>query len=439
MVYAPPPDVLPLTGFALIAILATVLGVWAWRKDIDRDPPTPPAGAPPRRLTAAALALFIAVANVPMAFLILKELHYRTHILSRIWACLLIAWLADWLIGRGRRSSAVVGYALVSIFLFGGVWGGLERQNYFASLWIDHRTELTSIIDAVPTIPAGQQVLLVVPRHVRWMATEAEYLAKAWLSLLYEDAAIAARVHVAVPARNTGCRTEAGGLRCWGETMTACQGEGPCAGPLLPYATTVVLEYDSKRGTYARAPQFAGSGSPVLTRAEPAQHRLRESVLIPAESTPWARHLLKLGLEDDRPRFSDGSLAQIPQGHAIVPGPITPIAAATLGVTERVSDVRGSIDRITVQGKATNTAPTGAEITVEGWGLVNGRCPSAVVVTTNGRPVALTTTFLEGCRWRALVRADGLPAGKYVIGALVGIEGDIRPIDGQRELTIAPS
>jgi hypothetical protein len=118
-------------------------------------------------------------------------------------------------------------------------------------------------------------------------------------------------------------------------------------------------------------------------------------------------------------------------------------------VTEHVADVRGSVDRITVQGQAVTTASPAAELIVEGWGLVDENCPSAVVITADGKPVAVTTMFLDhagqegsrrpqkGCGWRAVLRAQRLSAGRHVIGAVVPVEGGVSAIGGRRNLMIA--
>jgi hypothetical protein len=230
----------------------------------------------------AAMAL---VANAAYAGLQLAEIHYRTHILSRVWASLAVAVLAGWAVQRWPRFRA--GFLLVPVLFVGfGVWGGLERQDLWVSTWRLHQKELLSIVTTAPALAPGTGLILRSPPTPElYLATEADYLAQSWLILLYDTPTIHALRMAS--HRGTGCRAGAEGLDCWHEGQAECFAAGTCAPDRFPYETLVMLDFDNRTGTWRLVsdapgdPLLGGSGA-ALTRYRPAE-RILERPLTPRQ------------------------------------------------------------------------------------------------------------------------------------------------------------
>src|ERR1700694_1225566 len=161
---------------------------------------------------AILFATMALAANAAYAFVWFSELHYRTHILSRVWASMAIGILAGWAGMRlpGLRWAAT---AVVTAFVFFGTWGGIERQDFFLASWRGHQRELASILDAAPSLRPGTAVILRSTKTSgRYLATEADYLTKHWLRLLYNEPKLRAmRLN---PQRGSGCSQTLDGMDC---------------------------------------------------------------------------------------------------------------------------------------------------------------------------------------------------------------------------------
>lgn len=406
--FAPPEPVLPAALMVSLAAVGALLALWVWHRD-RRQAPLGQHAAAGTVQTAVTLAVLLAVANVPSTLLQMSAIHYRTHLLSRVWASLLVTLGAGLLLRRGGRAPRVAAYALVGTFVLGGVWGGLERQAYYFSTWLDHRREVASIVAASPRLRPDTQLLMVVPPHQRYLAMEAWYLSVVWAGLLYDDPAVADRITHVSPARGTGCRVEAAGLRCWAEGHAACAPTGPCDGRLLPNRQVLMLE-EEPDGTVERPaalPDFflnderaADLGSAAPMPATPALEEIRRRLLI-EPTTPWAKYLARR-----RP---------------------VPAAAAD----GRPAEVHGGVDRCSVGGVAVTAVKSGAEVTVEGWALAGHASPAAVMLTVDGRLVAATAAFFDrpdvaaalhetaAAGWRLTLPTAGLAAGKHVVAVTV--------------------
>jgi len=224
----------------------------------DRQEPYERAGR--ATLLTGMFAGMALAANAAYAGLQMAEIHYRTHIVSRIWASLAVAVLLGWASERWHRLRA--GFLLVPVCFVGfGVWGGLERQDLWVSTWRLHQKELLSIVTSAPALTPGTGIILRSgPTPELYLATEADYLACSWLVLLYDDPAIHG-LRLA-PDRGTGCRATPEGLDCWGEGQTECFAAGTCEGVNFPYGTLVILDFDDRNGTWGlvQNPQ----GDPLL-------------------------------------------------------------------------------------------------------------------------------------------------------------------------------
>ena len=78
-------------------------------------------------------------ANAAYAFVWFSEIHYRTHILSRVWASMAIGILAGWVAaaGRGQGRACRPGLrwaaaAVVTAFVFFGTWGESSARISFS-------------------------------------------------------------------------------------------------------------------------------------------------------------------------------------------------------------------------------------------------------------------------------------------------------------------
>jgi hypothetical protein len=201
----------------------------------------------PRSIHLAVLLAAMALAkNVAYAFVWFSEIHYRTHIMSRLWASMAIGILAGWLGVRGLRWAAS---AIVTAFVFFGTWGGIERQDFFLASWRGHQRELASILDAAPSLRPGTAVILrSTATSGRYLAMEAGYLTKRWLRLLYNDPQL--RTMRLNPERGSGCKSTAGGIDCWLEGEAMCFANKACEPTRFQFEDLVVMDYDSSSATW---------------------------------------------------------------------------------------------------------------------------------------------------------------------------------------------
>jgi hypothetical protein len=280
--YPRPPAAIPLWAMGLAAGVAAA---WFAFRARHAQNPDWPERATRILLLAGIFAAMALAANAAYAGLQMAEIHYRTHILSRTWASLAIAVLAGWAVQQWPRFRA--GFLIVPVLFVGfGVWGGLERQDLWVSTWRLHKKELLSIVTTAPALTPGTGIILrSPPTPDLYLATEADYLAQSWLILLYDDPAIHA-LRVA-PDRGSGCRATPEGLECWHEQQAECFDAGTCAADRFPYETLVILDFDSRRGTWrlVSSPQgdpLLGGSAAALAGYRPAG-RIVERPLTPRQ------------------------------------------------------------------------------------------------------------------------------------------------------------
>lgn len=248
--YERPGAVIPWGWMAAGSLLAAALFLLRARTKVD--------DAAPDDDRSLGLAAFFAAAalaaNAAYAMVWFSEFHYRTHILSRVWASAAIGLLAGWAWTRGSQPRAAapqgampqagaaraVAWAAVTAFVFFGAWGGFERQDYFLAMWQQQQRELASIVDAAPSLRHGTAVILrSSSTSGRFLATEADYLTAHWLRLLYGEPKL--RALRLDPERGASCRPSSAGLDCLNETGNH---------DLFRFEELVVMDYDPRSGTY---------------------------------------------------------------------------------------------------------------------------------------------------------------------------------------------
>ncbi|HEX7589676.1 MAG TPA: hypothetical protein VF362_01720, partial [Demequinaceae bacterium] len=223
---------------------------------------------PRRRYVAGVLVLMIVATHAAFSGVQLAEVRYRTHLVTRLLASILVAMAADSLASRLRAPRLAL--ALPAVFVGLGVAGGLERQDTYLATWRRQRTELASILEAAPALdPKATLVLSLAPDPGGFQATRVPYLAASWASLLWDDPSIARRTVVALPRWGSDCRPVAAGLSCAG---------GPGSG-VHSWDRLVVLRFDPASFQYRLVREFPESGGAyrpyALIRPEPLSARAR--------------------------------------------------------------------------------------------------------------------------------------------------------------------
>jgi len=149
----------PLLG-AVAAALGVSLALWRFRhycRGAGEDS-TPP----PRRLAAIIAWAFVAMVVVNTATVNLGlDYFVRSHFVSRGWASVGLAMLLA-SVAHIRRWKIAAG-VVFAVFVFFGIWGGVERQGYLLGYAIHERRELTSLLEAVPGLAPPTRLVVIQP------------------------------------------------------------------------------------------------------------------------------------------------------------------------------------------------------------------------------------------------------------------------------------
>jgi hypothetical protein len=168
-----------------------------------------------------------------------------------VWVALLAAAGLAWLIEGGTAARLAVTASTATLVAL-GLRGGLERQDYYAGHWRRHRAELLSLRAAAARLTPDARVLLRVPPHEGFAATDAGYLARAWMVLLHGDPTLECRVVLWADGRPNRCEPAAGGLVCRGERSPDCVRREGTDADLVPVDRMVWIEYDPSARRFAR-------------------------------------------------------------------------------------------------------------------------------------------------------------------------------------------
>jgi hypothetical protein len=212
------------------------------------------------------VATHIAFSGVQLA-----EMRCRTHLVTRLFASILVALAAREIAVFARAPRLAL--ALPALFVGLGVAGGLERQDTYLATWRRQRAELISILRAVPALDReAKLVLSLTPDPGGFQATRVPYLASAWASLLWNDPSMGASTVVDLPGWGSACRPGAAGMSCAGGS-----GDG-----LHAWQRLVVLRFDPASFAYRLVEEFPESAGAYRPRA----------LIGPAEPSARARALL---------------------------------------------------------------------------------------------------------------------------------------------------
>lgn len=230
---------------ALVAGGAVLVALLAWwpRPSAER--------ARPSGRVAAVLVLLAIAANAVYASVVLSQFYCRTHLLSRVWTALLAAAGLAWLVERGTAARATA-TALTAILVALGLRGGLERQDYYAGHWRRHQAELLSLRAAAPGLTPDAKVVLRVPAHQGFAATDAGYIARAWMVLLHADPSLECRVVYWADGRPNQCAAAPGGFVCRGERSPDCVRGEHSDEDRVPVGQMVWIEYDPASRRFSR-------------------------------------------------------------------------------------------------------------------------------------------------------------------------------------------
>jgi hypothetical protein len=382
------PSCIPIWSRWVLAGLGGIaFGVVAWRLWADAEEQRPAGLTPRSAIGLLILSLLVALGtNGIFSFVQFADKFYRTQVISRYWAALTIA-MGTYLLSRARLIARGLLLSPLVVFVGLGVYGGLDRQDYFLSYWLRHQRELWSIVKAVPRLRSSAYLVLYVPPGHPYLPVEAEYLADSWMVALYDDPSMWGRTFLWSPSRGSSCKNEGDQL--------VCQGEGRPVPERIDVERVVVLNYDPKADRFLVAETLpAAAGDSASRLYKPSSQIVRE---------PPTR--LAVGLLGSPKLLS----RVLPQQEL-----------------EPSFRVRGAVDRV---GADVGSSPNNGKARAEGWALVNEQySPTRVAILVDGRKVAESNEFFprpdvsealhratEPAGWSVSFVSTGLSAGPHKV------------------------
>ena len=268
-----PPRLIPFSLYVLAAVLGVLafLAGGARARAADRADGAAPETPTTRLVAFAGVCCGLGFAsNATFALVRYSEFFYRTQVMSRYWISFAIA--ATVLAMTRSRRLPGAGISIAVVFVGFGVFGGVDRQDYYLGYWRRHRQELRSIVEAVPQVGRESFLVLRVAGPRPYMATTVQYLMESWLALIYEDGTIQGRSVLWAPGQGD-CTVE--------DDRVACRSKFLPATRTFPLNRTVLLNYRAEsnrfelvdREHFAGLLGVAGAGSydpaPLILRAAP--------------------------------------------------------------------------------------------------------------------------------------------------------------------------
>jgi hypothetical protein len=124
-----------------------------------------------------------------------------------------------------------------------------------------------------------------------YAATEAPYLARAWVTLLATDPSMECRVLLLAPDRGTSCHATAEALVCAGDASPRCVAT-PNSAVSIPYAELIVLTFDPVTATYVVESALPDDLTPGVEAARARAAYAPARLIAPGHLTPLAASLL---------------------------------------------------------------------------------------------------------------------------------------------------
>ena len=216
-----------------LAILATALMVplviGASRADAGRVP------LRKSRWVLAALFLTIVGSNLATVMVQESQLNLRTHVISRLYAALIIAVLCSTFLRSRKIAFFATGLIVTVPILAVGAWTVADRAAYLTSIWPRHRTELRSLDDLVQRIDRRAAIVLFEPPGAGYTATIVSWHALRWIVFMRGDGSSPPQFAIWSPARKADCGVHGPNLECEGDVQPLTK---------IPLRQLVLLRYD---------------------------------------------------------------------------------------------------------------------------------------------------------------------------------------------------
>jgi len=218
-----------LAGLATALMVPLVIG--ASRRDAE-------AAAVRRSPSPWVLAvLFLAIVGSNLATVMVQEsnLNFRTHVISRLYAAILIAAGCSALFRSRFGVVRAIGMLLTFSVLGIAAWTVADRASYLVSIWPRHRTELRSLDELVQKIDRKAAIVLFEPPDAGYTATIVWWHALPWIVLMRGDGSAPPQFEIWSPGRKADCSVRAAELECQGVLRSPAR---------IPLRQLVVLRYD---------------------------------------------------------------------------------------------------------------------------------------------------------------------------------------------------
>jgi hypothetical protein len=241
--FSPPLALLPVSFKLILSMIGTIIflyiAFWLFKAQIKYS--NAPIHKSSKFIFFGIVCLLMTIAsNSIYPFIQFSEFYFRTQLVSSVWASIAISIFSYWL-GSFILKRPYISLFLPIFFIGFGIYSGLERQDYYLGYWRHHRAELRSIVEQVPGLKQDAQLILYVPPLSPYLATEATYLARSWMSYLYGDPSLFQRLFLWSKGRNTSCKFENDAFVCIGEGKEK---------EVLPIAKSILLIYSLSQNRY---------------------------------------------------------------------------------------------------------------------------------------------------------------------------------------------
>ncbi len=261
------------------AVVFAAVAAWLRGRDTDRS-----EKASSIAIIVGTCVLLALAASASYARVRFSEFLFRTQFVSRLWSAIAIAGIARSL-GLYWPSARFLSILVPTVFVGLGIYGGLERQDYYLGYWRRHQSELQSIVQQVPGLRPDSRVVLHVASDAPYLATAPFYKAFGSLAYLYGDSGLTTRVVL----WDNSCSVTSNALVCGGKGSAACLQSGLCERETLPFAKTVFLDYSIQDNRYVLDETLPAwiQGDRSLRRDDYRPHELIVNQPLPARTKTW--------------------------------------------------------------------------------------------------------------------------------------------------------